>query len=246
MSHREPNDPVMHALPEESRRRLQQLHGHIALLARLVRASTQGEAPARALEIGPDELATCLALLGEQARMVLDDMARSSTGQAADAAGDRVDAAVGGNAGEGPATATSSAAEARGGADATAKAAQAGDAPVVFGMTLDQVDTLARLIRAIAAHGDVVASAHEAELAEATLPVLGQSIVDAAEAVRAILDEVERQRVGCGTEPRVGVREDRLAYGAAPTSAAARRRRRTRARRRPAMQRTPLRFGSAS
>lgn len=48
MSHREPNDSVMYALPEESRRRLQQLHGHIALLSRLAHASTQGEAQARA------------------------------------------------------------------------------------------------------------------------------------------------------------------------------------------------------
>ena len=48
MSHREPNDSGLYALPEGSRLRLQRLPGHIALLSRLAHASMQGEAQARA------------------------------------------------------------------------------------------------------------------------------------------------------------------------------------------------------
>lgn len=79
-----------------------------------------------------------------------------------------------------------------------------------FGVTLAQVDALARLIQAVAAHGDVVAVGHVGDLAEGTLPQLGQAICDAAAALRAILDQVEGQRLGPPVRP--GVAEAPAAY----------------------------------
>ncbi|WP_236621819.1 XAC0095 family protein [Luteimonas huabeiensis] len=249
MSHRESNDPGRYALPEDSRLRLQQLHGHIALLCRLARPHAWGGTPEGAPEIRMDELAACLSLWAEQAGRVLDDLARRPNVARAATTGDGDGAAAvpgSGAAGDGQHVATSFATGERRGDAATAEAAHAGGAPFVFGVTLDQVDALARRVQTIAAHGDVVASAQEADLADATLPVLGQAIVEAAEAVRAILDAVERNRIGGGDRPRGGVREDRSAYGAVLPSAAMRKRRRTRARRRPAMRRHAFRFGSVS
>ena len=62
----------------------------------------------------------------------------------------------------------------------------------------------------MSAHGDVVAVGPVDNLAEGTLPQLGQTICDAADALRAILDQVEGQRLGAPARP--GVAEARAAY----------------------------------
>lgn len=67
--------------------------------------------------------------------------------------------------------------------------------PLVFGVTLDQVDALDRLVRTIAANGDVIATGGTAHLDERSLPALGDAIYDAAHAVRDILDEVGEQKL---------------------------------------------------
>ncbi|MBN6150466.1 hypothetical protein JR065_08940 [Xanthomonas sp. AmX2] len=67
--------------------------------------------------------------------------------------------------------------------------------PVVFGLTLDQLDTLDRLVRTIAAHGDMIATGAGACLDAQTLPALGDAIYDAARAARGILDQVGEQRL---------------------------------------------------
>lgn len=64
-----------------------------------------------------------------------------------------------------------------------------------FGITLDQADTLDRLVRTIAAHGDVVAAGSASPLDQRTLPALGEAIYDAAQVVRGILDEVAKQKL---------------------------------------------------
>lgn len=79
-----------------------------------------------------------------------------------------------------------------------------------FGTTLAQVDALARLVQAVSAHGDVVAVGPVDGLAEGTLPQLGQAICDAADAMRALLDQVEGQRLGPPARP--GVAESPAAY----------------------------------
>jgi hypothetical protein len=82
----------------------------------------------------------------------------------------------------------------------------------LFGVTLEQVDTLHRLIDMISAHGDVVTASREAELADHTLPVLGQAIFDGARAVHAIIRQVESQRLGQTRGSRTGVDEERAVY----------------------------------
>lgn len=52
--------------------------------------------------------------------------------------------------------------------------------PYAFGVTLEQADTLDRLVQSIAAHGDVIAASHAAVLHPATLPALGAAAHDAA------------------------------------------------------------------
>ncbi|MDV2453620.1 hypothetical protein [Xanthomonas hortorum] len=59
----------------------------------------------------------------------------------------------------------------------------------VFCLTLDQIDHLDRLMRTIAAHGDVIAMSAPQCLHAQTLPTLGQAIFDAANAVREILEQ---------------------------------------------------------
>ncbi|MBN6152753.1 hypothetical protein JR065_20700 [Xanthomonas sp. AmX2] len=66
---------------------------------------------------------------------------------------------------------------------------------IAFGITLDQFDALDRLVRTIAAHGDMIATAAGARLDAQTLPALGDAIYDAARAVRGILDQVGEQRL---------------------------------------------------
>lgn len=65
----------------------------------------------------------------------------------------------------------------------------------VFGVTLDQIDQLDRLVRTIAASGDVIAVGSGAPLHGASLPALGEVIFGAANAIRDLLDQVEEQRV---------------------------------------------------
>ena len=65
----------------------------------------------------------------------------------------------------------------------------------VFGVTLDQVDELGRLIRTIAAHGDMIAIGGANPMDKQSLPTLGDLIYDAARAVRSTLDQVGEQRL---------------------------------------------------
>ena len=84
---------------------------------------------------------------------------------------------------------------------------------LVFGITLDQVDALDRLIRTIAACGDVIAVAGDIELDGRTLPVLGQAALEAANAARSILDTIEEQRLDEESPRRQDVGESRGRYG---------------------------------
>jgi len=75
MSHDTLNDPgTGYYLPEDSQLRLKQLHSYIDFLSRLARPRTYDEASEVSPEVGMDELATCLALLADQAKLVLHDL----------------------------------------------------------------------------------------------------------------------------------------------------------------------------
>lgn len=82
----------------------------------------------------------------------------------------------------------------------------------VYSLDLEQLDAMDRLLQIIAAHGDIVATMHAAELAPGTLPVIGQVIYDHARAVRGILDQVEAQHPGQTRGGRDGVDEVRAGY----------------------------------
>lgn len=69
------------------------------------------------------------------------------------------------------------------------------DDSLMFGVTVDQIDRLDRLIRTISAAGDVIAVGGTAHLAPGSLPALGDTIFSSASAVREILDQIEEQRI---------------------------------------------------
>ncbi len=70
--------------------------------------------------------------------------------------------------------------------------------PAVFCLTLDQIDRLDRLLRTIAAHGDVIAVSARDGLAAQTLPTLGEAIYEAAQAACEILEQRVVGRRGDG------------------------------------------------
>lgn len=98
--------------------------------------------------------------------------------------------------------------------EAAAEVSDAAGKPLVFGLTVTQVDALDRLVRTIAAQGDVLAMGDPDDLADGTVPTLGQVIHDAATEVREILDQLGVQRLVPLPRPRTGVGEARGAYAA--------------------------------
>lgn len=192
MSKRESDDLGMsgYFLPEDGQLRLAKLRDHITFLARLAQPHTWDEEREWAPEVPVGELSICLELLAEQADLVLGEMSRSARRQVVTSATEY------------------------GAAPVSPEVSGTEDERFAFGITMDQVDALDRLIQAISAYGDVVAAGRTAELADHTLPLMGQAIHDAAAAVRAILDAVEAQRPGPGARSRTGVGEGRCAYRA--------------------------------
>jgi len=216
MSKREPIDRDMpgYYLPEDSQFRLKKLQQHMAFLSQLAQPRTADEEREWAPEVSVGEVAICLELLAEQVSIVLDEVdwparlqpAKATPKVAAEAGSDDEEEDEEDEdeaAGQAPIMQ----------AAPTDRAPAVSDARYTFGITVAQVDALARLIQVVAAHGDVVAVGPLDDLADGTLPQLGQAIYDAAETLRALLDEVEAQRLGPVPRPR-GVGEARAVYGA--------------------------------
>ncbi|MFC3127784.1 XAC0095 family protein [Coralloluteibacterium stylophorae] len=199
MSNRESNasNTTGYFLPEDSQFRLKKLRDHMTFLSHLAQPRTWDGEREFAPEVRLDELAVCLELLAEQAGMVLAEVSWMAPPK------DEADI---------------SAAE----RNASSAEGEPEDAPegVRFGITLDQIDDLNRLVQMISAHGDAIA-AGSAGLAAQTLPLLGEAIFEGAEAVRTILDQVEAQRSGPTPSKRNGVGEARAVYRIAPLPAAA-------------------------
>ena len=158
-------------------------------MGRLAQPRASGGDQEWAPEVRMAELALCLELLAEQADLVLEEVSWPARREALGSVPEPV-------------------------AEATPEAVDQAGQRFAFGVTLDQIDTLDRVIQTISAHGDVVAAGHAAELAAGTLPLLGQAIHDGAKAVRDILDQVEAQRLGPEHGPETGVGEKRGMYGA--------------------------------
>ncbi|OOW75797.1 hypothetical protein Xant_15580 [Xanthomonas cissicola] len=68
--------------------------------------------------------------------------------------------------------------------------------PFTFGVTLQQIDRFHTLLRTITAHSDMVAVCSGKSLDATSLSVLGESIFNAARAVRGVVDEIYEQRLG--------------------------------------------------
>jgi hypothetical protein len=180
-------------MPEDSQLRLKKLREYVEFLSRIAQPRTADVKQEWIPEINVGEVAICLELLAEQMGLVLDEIswpAYRSESEAALGVDAEPEAAeeVPGNAGE----------------------------RYIFGMTLEQVDTLNRLIDMISAHGDVVIASHEAEFADHTLSLLGDAIFNDARTVREIIRQVESQRLGQAHGSQTHVGEERATYRAGP------------------------------
>ncbi|MCD9097509.1 XAC0095 family protein [Luteimonas fraxinea] len=194
-------------LPEDSQFRLKKLREHMDFLSRVSQPRTANEDDEYIPDIRAGEVAVCLELLGEQVELVLDEVtfpamrkARKARSAAEDTEGDDDD-------------------EEEDGAEADKAIgvhAAVADAPVLrFGVTLDQIDALNRLLELISAHGDVVSAGEMADYATQTMPVVGHAIFDHAAKVREILLQVEDQTLDQSSAQN-RVREAPAVYGVAP------------------------------
>ena len=182
-------------LPQESQLRLQKLHEYAGFLAHMAQPHTPGDEPGFLPAARLGELAVCLELLREQIARVLGELTRSAPRAAAAPVAD---------------------AEPDAAPDAAPDAVQAAPGHAgsryLFGVTLEQIDELDRLVNMIVALGDVVIASDEAEFADHTLAVLGDALFNDACEVRAILGEVSSQRLDEERDPQAGVREERAVY----------------------------------
>ena len=89
------------------------------------------------------------------------------------------------------------------------------------GIAVRQLDALDRLLRMLAAHGDLLATTRATDLAEGTLPAIGEALHAHALAMRVILDQVETQRLGEAHGPQGRVEERRAIYAVTPLRMAA-------------------------
>jgi hypothetical protein len=175
-------------LPKDSQLRLKKLREYAEFLSHLAQPRTADVAQ-EWIRVG--EVAVCLELLAEQMGLVLDEISW-------------------------PACRSESEAVPGAGAEPEAAEEVPGDADgrYLFGMTLEQIDTLHRLISMISAHGDVVTASDDAELADHTLSLLGDAIFNDASTVRAIIRQVESQRLKPARGSQTGVGEERAVYRA--------------------------------
>ena len=177
-------------LPEGSQYRLTKLRDYAQFLSHLAEPRTaEEELDWSGPEIRASEVAICLELLAEQMGLVLDDVSSPACRPEREVVPE---------------------------ADAAPEAAEElpgnADGRYLFGVTLDQIDTLHRLIAMISAHGDVVIASDEAEFARHTLSLLGDAIFNDAVTVRDIIRQVESQRLGKARVSQTGVEEAQAVY----------------------------------
>ncbi|UKE69202.1 hypothetical protein K8O61_17455 [Xanthomonas cerealis pv. cerealis] len=176
-------------LPEESQFRLAKLRDHVRFLVRLAQPRTPDEERAAEPKVRMGELAVCLELLADQAELVLD--ALSYPAQRTDP-----------THGAWPDAPIEVAPDAAGGA---------------FRVTLAQLDQLTLLAETVSAHARVVAAGDANAHAGQALPEVGDTLCEAANAMRALLRQIERQPLHEPTPNGVG--EERAVYaveGSAP------------------------------
>lgn len=201
-------------LPEDSQLRLKQLREYVGFLTHLARPRRPDEDQEWYAEIRPGEVAICLELLEEQIGQVLDELSWPA---------ERRERA--------PAPEAEAECDAEPEVMMAAEAVETDDAEpelagpamnevpkrYVAGVTLDQIDELARLGDILRAHGDVVVATDQADFADVTLSIMGDAILEHAERLQDLIREVDcAQRLDepHGTKP--GVREEQASYLALP------------------------------
>jgi hypothetical protein len=192
-------DMTGYFLPGDSQLLLKQLSNHIRFLARLAQPRLPDETQQGAPVMGVAEWMFCLDQLAEQLDVVLQALSWPARRVKEREAADAPQTAVGANADAD--------------ADAADDAMPAIRGGFVFGVTLDQIDTLNRLVERIKAYGDAVSADGMADFAEGTLTMLGHTIFDKAVEVDEVLVEIEAQQMPQGTRLRFAVEEPRAAYG---------------------------------
>ncbi len=179
-------------LPEDRKYRLEKLSDYAEFLSKLAQPrSANEEADWLGPQIQASEVAICMELFAEQLEIVLDELtcpAYRTHRQAAQP----VDVE--------PETAKEKPDDA--------------DGRYLFGVTLDQIDRLNRLLSMISTHGDVVVASDDAKFAKHTLSLLGDAICNDVEMVREVIHEVESQRLGPACGSQIGVGEEQAAYHA--------------------------------
>lgn len=169
-------------LPEESQFRLAKLRDHVRFLVRLAQPRTPDEERAAEPKVRMGELAVCLELLADQVELVLDALSYPAH---------RTDTTHGAR----PAASVAVAPDVGGGA---------------FQVTLAQLDQLTLLAETVSAHARLMAAGDATALAGQALPEVGDTLCDAANAMRALLLQIEHQPL---REPTPnGVREERAVY----------------------------------
>ena len=176
-------------LPEHSQRRLQKLRDYAEFLSHIAQPRTPDAEQEGAHAINAEQVAICLEFLVEQMGLVLSDLSFPAYRAESDAA---------------PAI------------HATPQAADTMPYDTgeryPFGITLNQVDALNRLIDMITAHGDVITTTHATELADHTLSLLGHAIFTDARALRDIIDQIEAQHLNPSRHSPTGIGEAQAVY----------------------------------
>ncbi len=200
-------------LPEDSQLRLKQLREYVGFLTNLARPRRPDEDREWYSEIRPGEVAICMELLEEQIAQVLGELSwpaeRGERAAAPEAKAERdaepKAAAV--------TTANTDDTEPAFGGSAMNEAGER----YVSGVTLDQIDELARLGDILRAHGDVVVATDQADFADVTLSIMGDAIIRDAERLRDIIHDVDSvQRLDGRRRSHADVKEEAAIYLAAP------------------------------
>ncbi|MCC4590176.1 hypothetical protein LL974_03380 [Xanthomonas campestris pv. cannae] len=177
-------------LPEDSQFRLTKLRDHVRFLVRLAQPRTQAEERAAEPKVRMGELALCLELLAEQVDLVLDALSY-------------------------PAQRTDTVQYAR--HAAAALGSDTGGA--AFRVTLEQLHHLSLLAGTVSAHAQVLTAADGSEHAGQALPQAGEALCEAANAMRALVEKIERQPLHDVASN--AVREERAVHALEPTASAA-------------------------
>jgi hypothetical protein len=197
-------------LPEDSQLRLKKLREYVEFLANLARPRQWDDGKDWYAEIRPGEVAICLELLEKQIAQVLEELSwpaeRGERAAASEAKGEAQPEVAAAVAME---TTDTECTEPEPAISLTNEAGK----PYVSGVTLEQIDELARLSDILRAHGDVVVATDQADFADVTLSIMGDAILRDADRLRDIIHKVDSvQRLDGRRRSHADVMEESAVY----------------------------------